>query len=369
LSPLLFNLVGDVLTRMLKRASGKGHIKGILENFVPGGIMTLQYADDTILFSCGVRELRNMKIILMLFEKVSRMRINLSKSEFIPMNLDVDQVHEVAHVLNFPLGSLPFQYLGVPIHFEKLNREDLQPVIDKLVKKVAGWRGRLLAYSSRLVLIKTCLASIPIYLLSFIKFSKWAIRLFESQMAHCLWNSNADRHKYHLASWQHVTMLQEYGGLGVPNIRELNLCLLGSWIRRYTLDDGKLWKNLVDFKYNTRDTNVFTCRDIEASNFWKGVLWAARVVKMGYRWNVGDDSRVRFWEDLWIGSSSLAIQYWELYCIVNEQNRSIAELWDEVNLKCTFRRCVNMRLLSLWEELLGLVSTIELSDEEDALIW
>jgi hypothetical protein len=90
---------------------------------------------------------------------------------------------------------------------------------------------------------------------------------------------------------------------------------------------------------------------------------------MGYKWNVGDVSRVRFWEDLWIGSSSLAIQYWELYCIVNEQNRSIAELWDEVNLKCTFRRCVNMRLLSLWEELLGLVSTIELSDEEDALIW
>jgi hypothetical protein len=131
-------------------------------------------------------------------------------------------------------------------------------------------------------------------------------------------------------------MLQEYGGLGVPNIRELNLCLLGCWIRRYTLDDGKLWKNMIDFKYNTRVTNVFTCRDIGASNFWKGVLWAARVVKMGYKWNVGDGSRVRFWEDLWIGSSSLAIQYWELCCIVNEQNRSIFELWDGVNLKYTF---------------------------------
>jgi hypothetical protein len=214
--------------------------------------------------SCGVRELRNLKIILMLYEKVSEMRINLSKSEFIPMNLDVD------HVLNCPLGSLPFQYLGVPIHFEKLKREDLQPIINKLVKKVAGWRGRLLAYNSRLVLIRTCLASIPIYLLSYIKFPKWDIRLLESQMAHCLWNSNADCHNLHLASWQHVTMLQEYGGLGVPNIRELNLCLLGSWIRRYTLDDGKLWKNLVDFKYNNRDTNVFTCRDTGASNFWKG---------------------------------------------------------------------------------------------------
>jgi hypothetical protein len=53
---------------------------------------------------------------------------------------------------------------------------------------------------------------------------------------------------------------------------------------------------------------------------------------------------------------------------VNEQNRSIVELWDGVNLKCTFRRCVDRRLLSLWGELVRLVSTIELSDKEDALI-
>jgi hypothetical protein len=82
------------------------------------------------------------------------------------------------------VGALPFKYLGVPLHVEKLRRENLQPVIDKMLKKVLGWRGRLLAYSSRLVLIRSCLASIPVYLLSFIKFPKWAIRLLESQMAH-----------------------------------------------------------------------------------------------------------------------------------------------------------------------------------------
>jgi hypothetical protein len=54
------------------------------------------------------------------------------------------------------------------------------------------------------------------------------------------------------------------------------------------------------------------------SNFWKGVMWAAKVARMGYRWKVGDGSKVRFGEDLWIGSSSLVIQYWEIYCIVNE---------------------------------------------------
>jgi hypothetical protein len=272
--------------------------------------MTLKYADDTLLFSsCGDREIRNLKIVLMLFEQVSGMRINFNKSECIPLNLDASQIHEVAHVLNYPIGSLPFKYLGVPTHFEKLEREDLQPIIDKLIKRVDGWRGRLLAYSSRLVLIKTCLASIPVYLLSFIKFPKWVVKLLESQMARCLWNNTSDCHRYHLASWQHVTMLKDYGGLGIPSIRELSLCLLGSWLKRYSLDEGKLWKSLVDFKYNNDSPNIFTCGEAGASNFWKGVLWVARVAKLGYRWRVGKGSRVRFWEDLWISSSSLAIQY------------------------------------------------------------
>jgi hypothetical protein len=66
------------------------------------------------------------------------------------MNLEEDRTHEIAHILSCPRRDLPFKYICVPIHFEKLKREDLQPVIDKLVKKIAGWRGRLLAYSSRL---------------------------------------------------------------------------------------------------------------------------------------------------------------------------------------------------------------------------
>jgi hypothetical protein len=81
---------------------------------------------------------------------------------------------------SWPVRTLPFKYLGVPIHFEKMKRDDLQLVVDKLIKMIAGWRGKLLSYSSRLKLIRSCLASIPVYLLSFIKFPKWAIRLLES---------------------------------------------------------------------------------------------------------------------------------------------------------------------------------------------
>jgi hypothetical protein len=179
--------VGDVLNKMLAKSSAKNLVMELLGQFRHGGIMTLQYVDDTLLFStCDSVFIGNLKLVLNLFERVSGMRINFHKSELIPMNLGKEACHEISHILTCPMGSLPFKCLGVPLHFERLKREDLQPILDKMVKKAAGWRGRLLAYSSRLVLIRSCLASVPVYLLSFMKFPEWAIKLLESQMAHCL---------------------------------------------------------------------------------------------------------------------------------------------------------------------------------------
>jgi hypothetical protein len=91
------------------------------------------------------------------------------------------------------------------LHFSKLRKEDLQLVIDKIIKMIAGWKGRLLSYAGRLTLLKACLASIPIYLMSIIKFPKWAINMINSHMAHFLWNNSENKHKYHLAHWQLVT--------------------------------------------------------------------------------------------------------------------------------------------------------------------
>jgi hypothetical protein len=92
----------------------------------------------------------------------------------------------MSQTLSCGLGKFPMKYLGVPLHYKKLRKEDLQPVIDKILKKAAGWRGRLLNHAAKLELVRSVLASIPLYILSVIKFPKWAITLINSQMAHCL---------------------------------------------------------------------------------------------------------------------------------------------------------------------------------------
>jgi hypothetical protein len=138
------------------------------------------------------------------------------------------------------VGDFPFKYLGVPLHYEKLKREDIQPIVDRTIHRIPGWKGRLLSYNGRLTLLKACLASIPIYLMSVIKFLKWAVKIINSHMSKFFWNDQEEKHMYHLSNWRSLCQKKEYRGLGIPDLRELNLCLLASWVQRFYNHEPKI---------------------------------------------------------------------------------------------------------------------------------
>jgi hypothetical protein len=72
-----------------------------------------------------------------------------------------------------------------------------------------------------------------------------------------MWNDADGNKKIHLANWPSICVKTEYGGLGIPNLQDLNICLVGSWIKRFIQGKGSLWKKIVDAKYNTRNPNIF----------------------------------------------------------------------------------------------------------------
>ena len=164
-------------------------------------------------------------------------------------------------------------------------------------------------------------------------------------------------------------MKQEFGGLGIPNLHDLNICLLGSWVKRYMAGEGKIWKKIIDSKYLSNSPNILCGKTIGVSAFWKGLMWATKAVKLGSRWVVGDGKQVRFWEDSWFGSSPLAIQFWDLYCICREQCCTIHQIWDGHTLKLTFRRVFNEGMMLRWYELEKVAKSIILSQDCDSLVW
>jgi hypothetical protein len=76
-------------------------------------------------------------------------------------------------------------------------------------------------------------------------------------------------------------MKKEFAEMGIPNLQDLNLCLIGSWIKRYIQGEGALWTKVIDAKYNTRNPNILSCQDVHTSIFWKGVMWASMAIAIG----------------------------------------------------------------------------------------
>jgi hypothetical protein len=73
----------------------------------------------------------------MWFGPLSSMRINFHMSENIATNLSKETTHEISHLFTCPLGSFPIKYLGVPLHYENLRREDIQPIVVKMLRRIA----------------------------------------------------------------------------------------------------------------------------------------------------------------------------------------------------------------------------------------
>jgi retron-type reverse transcriptase len=76
LSPLLFNIVVDVLAILINRAKLEGQTDGVVPHLVYDGLSILQYADDTIIyFDHDPTNARNLKLMLCSFEQLSGLKI------------------------------------------------------------------------------------------------------------------------------------------------------------------------------------------------------------------------------------------------------------------------------------------------------
>jgi len=90
---------------------------------------------------------------------------------------------------------------------------------------------------------------------------------------------------------------------------------------------------------------------------------------MGIRWVVGNGRKVIFWEDQWLGNTSLAILFWPLYVLNEQQGNTISDVWNGEELQLSFRRNVSERLMLMWQALSSVGDSIRLTEEEDTILW
>ena len=69
-------------------------------------------------------EAKNLKLVLVAFEKLSGLKINFHKSELFCFGLAKERSKEFSELFGCNQGALPFKYLGIPMHFHRLLKKD-----------------------------------------------------------------------------------------------------------------------------------------------------------------------------------------------------------------------------------------------------
>jgi hypothetical protein len=77
-----------------------------------------------------------MKLLLSLYEHMSRLKINFDKSEILLIGGDNKLVVAYAELFNCQIGSFPLQYLGVPISAGRLHVIDWAKLEEKSARKL-----------------------------------------------------------------------------------------------------------------------------------------------------------------------------------------------------------------------------------------
>lgn len=106
--------------------------------------------------------LRNLKLILYLFENISSLKINFEKSKAIWLGGSLEDQIRIASIFNCKEGSFPIQYLEIPLKICRMIKTDWIPLIDRMENYLPNWKGSCLSRGERLTL-NSVMSSLPSY--------------------------------------------------------------------------------------------------------------------------------------------------------------------------------------------------------------
>ena len=333
LSPYLFVIGMEALSRLLNRAMDGNFLSGsqiVGRDGVGSVISHLLYADDTLLF-CGTSkdQLKYLSWILMWFEAMSGLRINLNKSEILPVG-SVDNVQDLAVELGCGIGSLPSSYLGLPLGANHKALGVWDTMEDRFRKRLASWKSQYISKGGRLTLIQSTLSSLPIYCLSLFRLSVSICSRLEKIQREFMWSGGSLVKKTHLVNWKTVCTEKKKGGLGLRRFSILNKALLCKWCWRFANERDSLWRKVIRCKFG-EDYGGWRSGDINGGfgvGLWKEIRkeWP-QLIQNTYL-ALGNGSRISFWKDAWCGEEALSLTFPNLFRLTAQKYVRVADLWN-----------------------------------------
>jgi hypothetical protein len=198
----------------------------------------------------------------------------------------VDVAAQVDQELGCPVLPFPLRYLRLPLGLRKPTAAQLQYLVDAVASRLPSWRAFMLNRAGRLELVRSTVAAMSIFAMMSLDVQLETLLAIEKILRGFLWKGRKDMHGGHcLVASDKVCMPKEFGGLGIPNLRKMNLALRVRWLWLSRVEASRPWKEF----------------DIQVPPLVSEIFEAATSSI------VGDGAATFFWLDSWLPDGRLKI--------------------------------------------------------------
>lgn len=209
------------------------------------------FADDLILVAeASMGQVQNIKTILHDFCEASGQKISLQKSNvFFSGNVQEQVAAGLSRELGISITSDLGCYLGIPMLLQRGSAGAYKAVLDKMRKKLSGWKAHTLSFAGRITLAQSSLESIPGYILQAAPIPTAVCDEVEKLCRDFRWGTTTNSRKCHLIAWNTICRPEEEGGLGFRNLRVLNKAYMMKLGWQLIENPHKLWVKIMKAKY------------------------------------------------------------------------------------------------------------------------
>lgn len=280
---------------------------------------------------------QNIMDVLNEFSTFSGLKINLFKSKlFISPIVNNVKARSLSRLSGISLTQDLGNYLGIPLLHKKCNRSYFQFIIDKIQKRLSGWKTNLLSMIGRATLIQSVTSALPSYAMQTMDVPISICKDMDRLNRNFLWGDSESSKKIHLVNWDIVCNNKKVGGLGLRKAKAQNLALMPKMGWKILSNEECLWAKVVKGKYLLKDFLISYASKRNSSLTCRGILKTRDILRRGIKWGVGDGSKIFIWHDWWCGETSLASQYPEHSSLnmdtVNKLMNDVGE-WDVNKIK------------------------------------
>jgi hypothetical protein len=145
----------------------------------------------------------------------------------------------------------------------------------------------------RSVLIRTSLSSTTVYHMSMFLLPKTTIHMMEKIRRRFFWQGGRLKRKYHLVKWDIVCKEKKKGGLGLKDLRKMNVSLLCKWWWLLESREG-IWQEIVNLKYVKNYPICDILSKMNDSPLWKDLMKVRYIYLRGKGYKVSNGRNVSF---------------------------------------------------------------------------